>query len=107
MTKLEAMTVYVLLLQIWEGVPPYSHPGFGFVTYHQSGGYPVSYVDNTTGQFLLLSSLHQGLGSASMKADLHPGNLFSNIFYLPSLSYYHWSIDVQTLERHSLRSYKK
>jgi hypothetical protein len=46
----------LLLLQIWEGVPPYSHPGFGFVTYHQSGGYPVSYVDNTTGTLSSLSS---------------------------------------------------
>jgi hypothetical protein len=45
----------LLLLQIWEGVPPYSHPGFGFVTYHQSGGYPVSYVDNTTGRLSSLS----------------------------------------------------
>ena len=36
----------------WEsGLPPYSYPGFGFVTYHQQGGtsYPVSYVDQATG----------------------------------------------------------
>jgi hypothetical protein len=53
----------LLLLQIWEGVPPYSHPGFGFVTYHQSGGYPVSYVDNTTGTYIIHPFMHDLLES--------------------------------------------
>ena len=41
-----------VLLQLWESsLPPYTHPGFGFVTYQHAGGatYPVSYVDKATG----------------------------------------------------------
>jgi len=36
----------------WENsLPPFTHPGFGFVTYQHTGGatYPVSYVDKATG----------------------------------------------------------
>jgi len=38
--------------KLWESsLPPYTHPGFGFVTYQHAGGatYPVSYVDKATG----------------------------------------------------------
>jgi len=38
--------------KLWENsLPPYTHPGFGFVTYQHTGGatYPVSYVDKATG----------------------------------------------------------
>jgi len=38
--------------KLWESsLPPYTHPGFGFVTYQHTGGatYPVSYVDKATG----------------------------------------------------------
>ena len=39
-----------IIFQGWENsLPSYSHPGFGFVTYHQTGDtfHPVSYLDKT------------------------------------------------------------
>ena len=43
----------IFLSQNWE-VELNTHPGFGFVTYNQDEGYPVSYVDNTTGMNILM-----------------------------------------------------